>query len=148
MKKHAGSRKRDASGNYVDANPNVRAHAPKYTLEQWHTLTHDVELQMHPETLVLKEGVELSEVQMDELQRQRRMQRQPQLSTELDQIVNWRHDLLKKKGRKDRPRNRPINSSPRTHGSTRYSTCGRCVPIETVLLRHLCVQGHSCFIQS
>ena len=58
---------------------------------------------MHPETLVLKEGVELSEVQMDELQRQRRMQRQPQLSAELDQIVNWLHDLLKKKGRKTTP---------------------------------------------
>ena len=35
--KHAESRKRDASGNYVNTNPNARTHAPKYTLEQWHT---------------------------------------------------------------------------------------------------------------
>ena len=52
------SRKRDASGNYVNSNPHAKAQIPKYTLEQWHTLTHDVELQLHPETLVLKEGVE------------------------------------------------------------------------------------------
>ena len=64
---------------------------------------------MHPETLVLKEGVELSEVQMNELQRQRRMQRQPQLAAELDQIVNWLHDLLKKKRQEDHPGNRPSN---------------------------------------
>ena len=37
---------------------------------------------------------------MNELQRQRRMERQPQLSAELDQIIMWLHDLLKKKGRK------------------------------------------------
>ena len=40
---------------------------------------------------------------MNELQRQRRMQRQPQLSAGLYQIVNWLHDLLKKKGRKTVP---------------------------------------------
>ena len=98
--KRVESRKRDASGNYVDANPNATAQTPKYTLEQWHTITHDVELEMHPETLLLKEGVELSEDEMNELRRQRRMERQPELSAELDQIVIWLHDLLKKKGRK------------------------------------------------
>ena len=100
IKKRVESRKRDASGNYVDANPNVRTHAPKYTLEQWHTISHDVELEMHPETLLLKEGVELSEDEINELRRQRRMERQPELSAELDQIVIWLHDILKKKGRK------------------------------------------------
>ena len=98
--KHVESRKRDASGNYVDANPYTKAQTPKYTLEQWHTITHDVELEMHPETLLLKEGVELSEDEINELRRQRRMERQSELSAELDQIVMWLHDLLKKKGRK------------------------------------------------
>ena len=100
MAKRAASQKRDASGNYVDANPNATAQTPKYTLEQWHTITHDVELEMHPETLLLKEGVELSEDEINELRRQRRMERQPELSAELDQIVIWLHDILKKKGRK------------------------------------------------
>ena len=45
-------------------------------------------------------GVVLSEVQMDEFRRQRRVERQPQLSAQVDQIVNWLHDLLMKKGRK------------------------------------------------
>ena len=59
-----------------------------------------MELKQHPETLVLKKGVELSDVQVDELQRQMRMERQPQLSAEVGQIVNWLYDILKKKGRK------------------------------------------------
>ena len=45
-------------------------------------------------------GVELSKMQMGELQRQMRMERKPQLSAERDQIVNWLYDLLEKHGRK------------------------------------------------
>ena len=107
---------------------------------------------MHPETLVLKEGVDLSEVQMDELQRQRRMQRQPELSTELDHLVNWLHDFLKKKKAKKTVQQiaQAIENrdSALPRASTCYSKCGRFVPIEPALLRHLCVQGHSCFIVS
>ena len=149
--KHTRSHKRDASGNYVDANPYAKAQTPKYTLEQWHTITHDVELEMHPETLLLKEGVELSEDEINELRRQRRMERQPQLSAELDQIVMWLHDLLMKKGRKtiqEIVRAIQNRETRIAKPSTCYSKCGRCVPIATVLLRHLCVQGHSCFIAS
>ena len=70
-------------------------------MEEWHTLTHDIELLTHPETPVFKEGQVPSEAELHELLRLRRMERQPELAVQLDEIANWLHDLLGKKGEKD-----------------------------------------------
>ena len=96
-----GSRKRDSEGAFVDANHNARERTSKYTMEEWHTLTHDVELLMHPESPVFKDGQAPSEAVMEELRRQRRMEREPELAAQLDEIANWLYDLLSKKGEKD-----------------------------------------------
>ena len=70
-------------------------------MEEWHTLTHDVELLMHPEKPVFKDDRTPSETELHEILRQRRMERQPDLAAQLDEIANWLHDLLGKKGEKD-----------------------------------------------
>ena len=70
-------------------------------MEEWHTLTHDIELLTHPETPVFKEGQVPSEAELHELLRLRRMERQPDLAAQLDEIANWLYDLLGKKGEKD-----------------------------------------------
>ena len=41
---HTGSQKRGSDGAFVDANANARVRTSKYTMEGWHTLTHDIEL--------------------------------------------------------------------------------------------------------
>ena len=87
-------------GAFVDANPSARAQASKFTMEEWHALTHDTELVMHPEKPILKDGQELSDVQLHELLRLRRMERQPELAAQLDEIAQWLCDLLGKTGRK------------------------------------------------
>ena len=70
-------------------------------MEEWHTLTHDVELLEHPETPVFKDGQVPSEAELHEILRQRRMERQPELAAQLDEIANWLYNLLGKKGEKD-----------------------------------------------
>ena len=77
----------------MDANPYAQARLPKYTMEEWHTLTHDTELLMHPEKPILKDGKVLSEVELYELLRLRRMERQPDLAAQLDEIAHWLYDL-------------------------------------------------------
>ena len=77
------------------------ARAPKYSTEEWQTLTHDIELLAHPEKPVFKDDRAPSEVEMYEILRQRRMERQPELAAQLDEIANWLYDLLQKKGEKD-----------------------------------------------
>ena len=42
-----------------------------------------------------------SEAELQEIRRQRRMERQPELAAQLDEIANWLYDLLGKKGEKD-----------------------------------------------
>ena len=44
-----GSRKRGSDGAFVDSDATHNYRRPKYTMEEWHTLTHDTELLMHPE---------------------------------------------------------------------------------------------------
>ena len=39
-----GSRKRGGDGAFVDTNASRMAQRPKYTMEEWYTLTHDIEL--------------------------------------------------------------------------------------------------------
>ena len=67
-------------------------------MEEWHTLTHDIELLMHPEKPVFKDGQVPSEAELHEILRQRRMERQPELAAQLDERANWLYDLLGKKG--------------------------------------------------
>ena len=98
---HTGSRKRDNTGAFCDANADTRERTPKYTLEEWHTLTHDTELLVHPETPIFKEGQAPTESELQELVRRRRMERQPELEAQLDNIAKWLYDLLIKKGKKD-----------------------------------------------
>ena len=70
---HTGSQKRGSDGAFVDANANARVRTSKYTLEEWQTLTHDVELLMHPEKPAFKGGQVPSEGELHELHRLRRM---------------------------------------------------------------------------
>ena len=70
-------------------------------MEEWDTLTHDTELLMHPEKRVFKQGQVPSEAKLHELLRLRRMERQPELAAQLDEIANWLYDLLGKKDEKD-----------------------------------------------
>ena len=98
---HTGSQKRGNNGAFVDANNNARVRTSKYTMEEWHTLTHDVELLMHQEKPVFKDGQVPSEAEIHELLRLRRMERQPELAAQLDEIANWLYDLLGKKGNKE-----------------------------------------------
>ena len=79
-----GSQKRGSDGAFVDSNPYAKVHRPKYTMEEWHTLTHDTELLMHPEKPVFKDGQVPSEAELHELLRLRRMERQPDLAAQLD----------------------------------------------------------------
>ena len=64
-------------------------------------MTHDIELLMHPEKPVFKDGQVPSEAEIHELLRLRRMERQPELAAQLDEIADWLYDLLGKKGNKD-----------------------------------------------
>ena len=98
---HTGSQKRGSDGAFVYANANATVRTSKYTMEEWHTLTHDIELLMHPEKPVFKEGQVPSGAELHEILRQRRMERQPELAAQLDEIANWLYDLLGKKGEKD-----------------------------------------------
>ena len=66
---HTGSQKRGSDGAFVDANANARVRTAKYTMEEWHTLTHDVERLMHPETLVFKDGQVPGEAELHEILR-------------------------------------------------------------------------------
>ena len=97
----AESRKRDANGAFVDSDFNQRECVPKYSMEELGTLTHDVELFKHPEKPLLKVGVAPNEMQLQELMWLRRMERQPELAAQLDEVAQWLHDLLLKKGEKD-----------------------------------------------
>ena len=56
---------------------------------------------MHPEKPIFKDGQVSSEAELHELLRLRRMERQPDLAAQLDEIANWLYDLLGKKGEKD-----------------------------------------------
>lgn len=61
------------------------------------TLKDDVELLMHPVTPVFKEGHAPSEVEVHELARLRRMELQPELAAQLDEIAIWLYDLFHRK---------------------------------------------------
>ena len=102
-----GSRKRGSDGAFVDANATHNYRRPKYTMEEWHTLTHDIELLTHPETPVFKDGQVPSEAQLHEILRLRRMEHQPELAAPFGEIANWLYDLLGKKGKKRCQRYRP-----------------------------------------
>ena len=96
-----GSQKRDANGAFVHSDFYQRECVPKYSMEELGTLTHDVELFKHPEKPLLKDGIAPNEMQLQELMWLRRMERQPELAAQLDEVAQWLHDLLLKKGEKD-----------------------------------------------
>ena len=70
-------------------------------MEEWCTLTHDVELAVHPETPLFKDGQVPNETELSQILWLRRMERQPELAAQLDEIAKWLHALLLKKGEKD-----------------------------------------------
>ncbi len=74
---------------------------PKHSMEEWCTLTHDVELAVHPETPLFKDGQVPNETELSQILWLRRMERQPELAAQLDEIAKWLHALLLKKGEKD-----------------------------------------------
>ena len=98
---HTGSQKRDSNGAFVGPDADKRVRRPKYSMEEWCTLTHDVELAVHPETPLFKDGQAPNETELSQILWLRRMERQPELAAQLDEIAKWLHDLLLKKGEKD-----------------------------------------------
>lgn len=77
---HSGCQKKGSNGAFVDANPHAKTRTSKYTMEEWHTVTDDVELRMHPEKPVfIKNGRVPHEIELHEIPRQRRMELQPKL---------------------------------------------------------------------
>ena len=98
---HTGSQKRDSNGAFVDPDADKRVCRPKHSMEELCTLTHDVELAVHPETPLFKDGKAPNETELSQILWLRRMERQPELAAQLDEIAKWLHDLLLKKGEKD-----------------------------------------------
>ena len=98
---NTGSHKRDSNGALVDPNAHQKVRMPKYSMEEWCTLTHDVELAVHPETPLFKDGQAPNETELSQILWLRRMERQPELAAQLDEIAKWLHALLLKKGEKD-----------------------------------------------
>ena len=47
-----GSRKRGTGGTFMNSDEDRKIHKPKYTMDEWHTLTHDIDLLTQPETPV------------------------------------------------------------------------------------------------
>ena len=68
------SKRPSGDGAFVDSDATQRFRRPKYTMEEWHTLTHDVELLEHPEKPIFKDDRTPSEVELHEIHRLRRME--------------------------------------------------------------------------
>ena len=101
-KAHTSSQKRNSDGTFVSEAPYAKAQRPKYSLEEWQTISHDAEFAEHPEKPIFKdEHAVFTEAEQFELRRLRRMERQPELGAQLDEIANWLYDLLTKKGKKE-----------------------------------------------
>ena len=98
---NTGSKKRDATGAFLHSDAYQKDRMPKYSMEEWSTLTHDVELAKHPEKPLFKDGIAPNETELQEIMWLRRMERQPEMAAQLDEIAKWLHELLLKKGEKD-----------------------------------------------
>ena len=89
---------------------------------------------MHPEKPIFKDGQVSSEAELHELLRLRRMERQPDLAAQLDEIADWIYNLLGKKGEKDvQGIVRAINA---TTGSRCCSVAGLSTRTGMVLWKH------------
>jgi hypothetical protein len=90
---HTGSQKRDAKGAFVHSDAYQKDRMPKYSLEEWGTLTHDVELAEHPEKTLFEDDLAPNETDIQEIMWLRRTERQPELAAQVDEIAKWLHEL-------------------------------------------------------